>query len=454
MTSPNDSRFGHLPVSYPPDYDIQKPNQEVPVFSGAFDLIQGDAVTPLQGELRFRWVPAPALRFRATGSTTGPIDTGEAILRIPGALQKPTAALLTLYEIGAEGAQYSGSVNDRLCLGKSGSVHELRFELMNFHSFIGSSVQLPHSNGAYRGRLALTGGGLDLMLDQVPQYSKRIHRVKDEGGFITSHSGVIARSDRGEIGENDLDDLLHLLHVFCSFSCGRWTTPVFPRGIGDSGVLWTQFAPWRLSRWKDVGSWFPRQNPTELTKLWDGFVGRWKDPEWQYPLSIAVHWYVEANTGSGAIEGAIVLTQTALELLGWCYLVEEKRKFGSKEYNQLPAADKIEHLLRELNIPTVIPAHLEALKSAADTLGVVTGPAVFVRLRNGIVHPKKSKREEVRSTEVQARWEALQLGLLFVELSILALSGYEGTIYNRTKSGYPSEIEEFVPWSMKTVAEE
>jgi len=196
-----------------------------------------------------------------------------------------------------------------------------------------------------------------------------------------------------------------------------------------------------------VNSWFPRLHPEEMTTAWYGFSQRWRSADWQYSLKIAVHWYVEANSGAGAIEGSIVLTQTALELLGWAFLVEDQNLFSTKDFKKFTGAEKIRSLLRHLRIPERIPSELKSLQAASTAFKVSDGPGVVVAIRNGIVHPRKAKRDSVASTLPRARWEAMQLGLWFLELAILHLSSYAGVYYNRLKKGYPSGVVEKVPWA-------
>jgi hypothetical protein len=218
-------------------------------------------------------------------------------------------------------------------------------------------------------------------------------------------------------------------------------------GTSGKNTIWQQLGSWKLGSWKDVSSWFPCFETGDVTKAWNGFSHLWHRADWQYPLKIAVHWFVEANSGAGANEGSIVLTQTALELLGWALLVEDQHLFSTAQFDSLRGADKIRQLLRHLGIPENIPPQLKNLRAEAVPLKASDGPAVFVAIRNGIVHPKKAKRDAIAKMLPLARWEARQLGLWYLELAILRLSSYTGVYYNRLKNGYVSAMKEKVPWA-------
>jgi hypothetical protein len=75
------------------------------------------------------------------------------------------------------------------------------------------------------------------------------------------------------------------------------------------------------------------------------------------------------------------------------------------------------------------------------------GPEAFVRLRNAIVHPKRSKRKVVLQTSVPARMGAEDLGLWYLELVLLRIPGYGGEYYRRFESGWPDQVRDKVPWA-------
>ena len=58
-----------------------------------------------------------------------------------------------------------------------------------------------------------------------------------------------------------------------------------------------------------------------------------------------------------------------------------------------------------------------------------------VKLRNAIVHPKKTKRDVVLQTPVAARMEAHAPGLWYAEMALLHIFGYEGSYYQRFAEG-------------------
>ena len=332
-------------------------------------------------------------------------------------------------------------------IGQALATEKLRFEVANFHPFIGASIRYESEGGIRIGahRLKFDGADWELTIDGLQDYYERTRQA--DGRLEIGHTGEIQRSDGGTLDPDEIDQVLSALFFFLSFARGIWCAPIFPRGEVAGGTAWERYASWRTSPWKQVSSWFPRNDAEDACALWAGYTKRWNDPNWQYPLQIAIHWYIEANGNAGAIEGSIVLTQTALELLSWAVVVEDEKKFSSINFDRLSAADKIRNLLASLSIPEAIPKELESLQKTAVELSVPAGPEVLVALRNSIIHPKKSKRDMLAQTRHEARWEALQFGLWCIEMCILRLCGYEGVYYNRLKSGYPLDVREKVPWA-------
>ena len=56
----------------------------------------------------------------------------------------------------------------------------------------------------------------------------------------------------------------------------------------------------------------------------------------------------------------------------------------------------------------------------------VDGPHAITDIRNGITHPKKAKRDRLEGMSQQLRYEASELGLFYLECSMLGLCGYFG----------------------------
>src|SRR5208283_4320996 len=108
-------------------------------------------------------------------------------------------------------------------------------------------------------------------------------------------------------------------------------------------------------------SWLPETEFPSPPSLFPGFLSRISDPSWSETIAYAIHWYLEVHNQSGAVQGAIVFGQTALEMLGWSLLVDHQRNISREGYDKLPASDKIRLLLTTVSIPREIPSSFAKL---------------------------------------------------------------------------------------------
>ena len=93
----------------------------------------------------------------------------------------------------------------------------------------------------------------------------------------------------------------------------------------------------------------------------------WLDDTWEEVIRVAIHWYIEANALAGSIEGSIVLTQTAFELLSSAVLTDHNGWLSQEGYDKLAAADRIRLLFLWAGIPTGIPGELSHLVKLAKS---------------------------------------------------------------------------------------
>jgi hypothetical protein len=432
-----------LPKAIVPHHDPGKPNGSIVLYEGVLEVERNGVKEICDGALTFRWLPRPALRFRIQLSDFD-LEVGPVIIRIPSQ-DFEASGFISM----SNGSEASGVLNGSPRLGKSESVDSLGFQLTNFHSIVGENIQSgtdEHPSSSRR-RFTLQHADFVVVVDQVHDYRSRIEQVKSDGGFVVSHAGRVSKPSEGAISIDEADQVLEALHLFFSFARGHWCAATFPHGCRANATIWEQVGAWRVEAWKDVYSWFPKNQPEIGGSAWAGFLSRWMNPDLQPPLKLAIHWYIEANMNSGAVEGAVVRAQAALELLAWEVVVEECGYVDAKDFKRVKTSEKIRMLLRELQIPMAVPDELPALRDAAHRLKVASDPEVFVRLRNGIVHSNKTKRADIAQIEDSARWQALQYGLWCIELVILSLCDYKGVYADRIKHGWVGEVES-VPWCL------
>ena len=133
-----------------------------------------------------------------------------------------------------------------------------------------------------------------------------------------------------------------------------------------------------------------------------------------------------SNSTAAGVDGAIILTQAAFELLAWQMLVQDSKLLSEDNFRSLNAEGQIRVLLGRLGIPLAIPVGLVELLKIAKELNRSCGPHALVAIRNQLVHPSK-KRGKAQGAKEYPYYESWLLGLHLLELCILRLCHYEGT---------------------------
>ena len=96
-----------------------------------------------------------------------------------------------------------------------------------------------------------------------------------------------------------------------------------------------------------------------------------------------------------------------------------------------------------LRIPLDIPVEAHNLQCFALSKQIkwLDAPHALTEIRNSLVHPEHKHRGRYDT----AYYEAWNLGLWYLEMSILAICNYTSTYGNRLKQRWVGEIED-VPW--------
>jgi hypothetical protein len=69
-----------------------------------------------------------------------------------------------------------------------------------------------------------------------------------------------------------------------------------------------------------------------------------------------------------------------------------------------------------------------------------------VTIRNALVHGQEKKRAELMRISLKAKYEALQLALWYIELSLLYILEYTGNYHNRTLKNKWKDTGQLLPW--------
>jgi hypothetical protein len=331
-----------------------------------------------------------------------------------------------------------------LVTGDGSALTRVEFRLMNFPDFYGRVV-IPGLGP--RHAVVLEADGWRVTLRSTSQTATNVKQLRQVGGYGLTHVGEVRRTDGEAFTAREADELFTCLHYFFAFAAGAWTPLLLPIGFDSAGNrVWEEWQTPRSGRWSYLPSWFDRFRPEQLAQVFPGFRSLWNAGFWGMELRKAVHWYVSSNQVEGGVEGALILSYTALELIAWITLVEDWQRMTKTAFKDLKGEGrKLSALLAELGIPSAIPSRFPVLSALAQEGGWADGPWALNAMRNSLIHPEK--RDSASSATGQATVDAWWLAQWYVELALLHLCDHQGTYANRLdKEAWPSQAEK-VPWA-------
>ncbi|MBI4518132.1 MAG: hypothetical protein HY699_20205 [Deltaproteobacteria bacterium] len=443
-----------VPRPLAPVYRTRRPNQSIKLHEGPLQITQGKNCVEGNGTIRLEWLPFPRIGFTVTTQAASPfLSTGPAIIN------GPTINLCVPANIdhfrGAASTRIAGNIFHPVRHGSGNGLRRLLIHFVNFREFIGTPVRrvTPKSVTSSSDRLVLEAEGWKVTMDAVRGFEQLQEATCAQNGYAITHLASVERSDGGSFPITEADDFLGGLNYFLSFARGFWSPGILRVAYDAGGYrVWSEWAAGRATPHRAVLSWTDVHHPESLAGAFPGFMAKWTDPNWREAIRLAIHWYVEANVNAGSLEGSIVSTQVALELLSWMHFVVGQGTPEKPFDRSLSAAQKLRGLLTCLGIPTAVPPLLPNV-AALPFDKPSDGPERFAFVRNSLVHPKRSeefkeKLNKARSLSAfEVREDAWRLGLWYLEMSLLSLFGFRGVYSNRLqRGGYVGAVES-VPWA-------
>ncbi|MBC8147245.1 MAG: hypothetical protein H8E98_04600 [Bacteroidetes bacterium] len=438
---------------------MEEPNSRIHIYEGDFILKNNETRIEVSGKIEFCWLPRIIITI--TGTITK--ATREEIIASFGVLNYDveingeffTKFFLTNYshELNQKFIVIQGVGLDKAVIGDGSiPVSKMLFSIPNLRSFEGisakkivdSQVKISHC------RLRFENDKYRITIDRRHKYDDLKSSLKTSGGYILLYDGEI-QVKKGSSNTLGFEEIRSCLSGFFSFLNGRRVSLLFLHGIHEGKMIWCDFTPKQSDLHQEVFSWPLSFSIEGLDTLWANFDKLWTDKGNSDFLNTVLHWYLEANTNSGYVEGSIIMVQTGLELIYNWLIIEKKKIIIGKDSEDIQASNKIRLVLSQMMIPFEIPKGFPGiLKYSKTNKDILDGPELIVMLRNAIVHSQKDKRKKLASIPSDVRFEALHLSLWYLELAILYLLNYQGKYANRCLTeGIQIDKEQLVPWAVK-----
>lgn len=448
----------NIPDALTTHYPDGEPNQPIILYEGTLEILQGGNVKKGKGTVHLVWFPYPRVEFKLSSHDSFGMNTGEASLKLPE-LEEPVEVHISSSRFHESrikpedcSAQLSGQPKVPIVIGSGHPLKYMQFHLTNFWDFVGPGTSVIKQGSGFflTQRVVFEAEGWKITIDQLKTTKKNVESLEEQGGYAITHVGRLEQSNGTTFQADEARNFLEVLSQFLSFVRGFWTSPILLVGYDScNDPVWKEWSQSNSDPWQKVYPWAWKLHAKHFASLFPGFVTWWQD--WEESAELAIHWYIESNKQAGRIEGSLILSQTALELCAWVFLVDKGKVFSADTFDNEnnSASKKINRLLERQNIPGEIPCHLANLIQFGSKLkhSKKNGPYAIAELRNSITHSAPNNREMLSSTSKEERAEAWELSLWYIELVILSLCKYQGSYFNRLPGGKRWQGDtELVPW--------
>ncbi|MFD5094473.1 hypothetical protein ACFWMR_27985 [Amycolatopsis thailandensis] len=434
-------------------YSAETPRSELRLYRGPLVGRSGTRQFEATGSVTLRWNPWPVLQWSGSSKE---VDIGIDLANGSLVFEEPRVEVPKEHPFQvaskdgspAEDIQWEG----RGPLGRT-VVGDPEAQDLTYATFILANLpamqfgaRLCHETAWYPGRTVLTGAGWKVALDYPWNHQEIEKDLRDNGGHAVTHTGRVEREDGSDFSAGSLQNVLHVLRYVLSLACGRWTSPILSVAYNNATEpTWSEWAPPLVSPWRTSFGLVDGHHPEQLQELFERTAVAWADPLKQEVVRRAIYYLIDANDPH-PLELAVSSAQSGLELLAWSELVEDHQIHTAKTYKSLKAHESMRELLTLHSISPMFPPELTELSSVASKLtdlSVGDGPEVLTRMRNGVMHPNRTKPK----FSTDEWYDAWCLARHYLQLSILGYLGYQGTHRDpAVKVHFTGQIEN-VPWN-------
>lgn len=236
------------------------------------------------------------------------------------------------------------------------------------------------------------------------------------------------------------------MDTLLSFVVGRRVASIVPSvgGQDSRSVLLWGTALSIVDTAQGLRTWCPTPVSESLKLLLPGYWSGIQDPPTEEWLKRAINLFAATNRHASYVDLELIHVASALELLSWVLLVKTTTSLSKGRFERLPLHDTIRLALGAAGISAAIPEQSDSLRSvlpdAADL--IVDGPAAIATIRNAMVHPSDKNISRIDKWDGSLYYDALKLALMYTELLILWLVGYDGRYVSRVEGGRPRSV----PW--------
>lgn len=459
-----------IPLGIDPHIIQKGLNEPIEFYQGKLIVNKDDISFEVDGKIQLIWLPFASLKFELEGTEElqynefNQLHCGDKIdLIILGQENNILEGKITHTSSVIRGEIIDTKTDENKQSERQASY--AKFFIPNFRYIIGRPIRYEKQNSVsnVNSRLSLSAKGWNITLDSLSNINQLEKELINSSGFAITHYGILQKKDASLFDYQESKQIIDALKWYLSFVRGSFTIPYALVGFNaDHNEVWKGWKSDRMFPYHDNISWVSKFPPQTFEEPFKGFADLYFDPEWSDSLKQIIHIYLESQHPAMSLEGAIILLQSALELLSYEILVEKNRVLNKTQVEKNRVLSKtqfeksrlrgecIKLLFDQLKIPLEISEHLEDLHRQAIHRQAKgenwLAPDAIRQMRNCIVHPSKKNRIKLNNHS-QEVYDVLHLCQWSLELCILKLCNYNGKYNNRLKRPQiPGNVDP-VPWS-------
>ena len=225
-----------------------------------------------------------------------------------------------------------------------------------------------------------------VILDSGDGWNIRLTRDEQQARDLVSHTGLIEKSDGGEFGTDELDDLLEGLKYFFAFVAGAYCYPTVVIGYdSQSRPVWGQIGRFEMDRHHPT-NWFNNGDGpllgANLEALFYRFWFNWNAYKDAFAAIIECYVHSNAMRKAGVPKDAVAKSYAGLEILTSLKLRKTIKNNPGAEIHKVLEDYAIPHLrLKEPGTPSMSKLS-ENLRIKASK-----GSDLLNSVRNYVAHP-------------------------------------------------------------------
>ncbi|TLP80476.1 hypothetical protein [Maribacter sp. ACAM166] len=293
------------------------------------------------------------------------------------------------------------------------------------------------------GRISFTNENFNVTIDKRKNYKALQKKLHSSGGYVLLYNGKI--DFKKPTPYKQAEEICIALNTFFSFLNGRRVGTLFLKGKLNNEVVFQDYTRHINESYQSTHSWALTDFKSEqIEKIWWKFWFLWTQKDAKDFLIFSIKWYCEGNSPELSSGTRLIMAQSTLELIYNWWLVELNGLIKGKDSHNLSASNKIRLILSSCSITKEIPKELTDLTIVMKGQDINDGPESIVYVRNALVHAHVKNREKIQKIGPFARFQALKLAVMYIDLALLKILDYDDRYKNNCLGA------QWVPWRSRS----